>query len=467
MRIRSHSCSEGLDKNYPQSHSFKSIRSSLRDVGVTCCVVTREVGISPQRPRLRNAKTNTRTALRLLGLSGVKTEDIPPDDSQSLPTTVRPLTQVQTKLIKIAPISSMSTESVLETATTKTSATNTDLLKDNVYSDVELDHNITNAIQMYERTFRSRLQLEDTREIGVQTQKIPEFAPVLLIIERRDVAVQSEYDYYRQEAFSQTEDLPRRLIEIGVLATPRYVETPVQVRPKTRDFGSSENSVNDVVCDKCKVKKRSIGVGHRSYSNLLAEDEASVSLSNIGIVQNKPSDYTSPPAKKETATRSVGCGTYSHNVISRATDTDELSAGRTRDFGVNTTKKKLVDAAVGDASRSRDSASGVFVCDKCDVAIQHVAKNMLTQNPDSTNPIPSGTSPTSSALKTSPNVPGSRIPRPAPARSATSTSVTTSVQSQVTVTERRRIQRQDTYTKLQVGAEHRGSSATPTQEKSR
>lgn len=471
MRIRSYSCSEGSDKSYPQSSSFKSIRSNLRDIGVTCTVVTREVGVSPQRPRLRNAKTNTRTSLGRLGLSGVRTVDFPPDDSQSVPTALRPLTQVQTKLIKISPISSANVESVLKTAVTKTSATNTDLLKDNVYSYDELDHHVTKAIQTYERTFSSRLHLRDTRDMGVQTQKTPEISPVLLIIERRDVAVQSEHDYYRQEAFSQTEDLPRRLVEIGVLAKPRYVETAVQVRSKTRDFGVSDNSVNDVVCDKCKVKKRSVGVGHHSYSNLLADDEASVSLSNIGILQNKPSDYTSPPVKKETATKSVGCGTSSKDTVSQGTDTDDLRAGRSRDFGVNTTKKKLVDAAVGDATRRRDSGSGVFVCDKCDVAIQNVAKDMLTQNMNSKNPIPSVTeivtSPTASASKTSPNAPGSRIPRPTPARSSTSMTVTTSAHSQVTVHERRRVQRQDTYTKLQVGAEPRGSSATPTQEKSR
>lgn len=243
------------------------------------------------------------------------------------------------------------------------------------------------------------------------------------------------------------------------------------MRTKTRDFGVSDNSINDVVCDKCKVKKRSIGVGHHSYSNLLADD-VSVSLSNIGVLQNKPSDYTSPPAKKETATKSVGCGTPSKEIVSQGTDTDDLRAGRSRDCGVNTTKKKLVDAAVGDATRRRDSGSGVFVCDKCDVAIQNVAKNMLTQNMKSTNPIPSVTgivtSPTASASKTSPNAPGSRIPRPTtPARSSTLTTVATSAHSQVTVHERRRVQRQDTYTKLQVGAEPRGSSATPTQEKSR
>jgi hypothetical protein len=378
---------------------------------------------------------------------------------------------VQAKLIKVSPISSANIESVLKTAITKTSATNTDLVKDNVYTDVELDHHITKAIQMYEKTFSNRLNSEDTRDIGVQTQKTPVIAPVLLIIERRDVAVQSEDDYYRQEAFSQTEDLPRHLTEIGVTAKPRYVEATVQVRPKTRDFGVSDNSVNDVVCDKCKVKKRSIGVGHRSYSNLLTDDGASVSLSNIGILQDKPSDYTSPPQKKETATKSVGCGTPSKGMVSQGTDTEDLSAGRSRDIGVNTTKKKLVDAAVGDATRRRDSGSGVFVCDKCDVAIQNVAKNMLTQNSDSTNLIPSGTSivtsPTTNSLKTSPSAPGSRIPRPAPARSAASMTVSTSAQSQVTVPERRRFQRQDTYTKLPVGVEHRSSSATPTQEKSR
>jgi hypothetical protein len=45
--------------------------------------------------------------------------------------------------------------------------------------------------------------------------------------------------------------------------------------------------------------------------------------------------------------------------------------------------------------------------------------------------------------------------------------VATSAHSQVAVTERRLFQRQDTYTKLSAGAEPRGSSATPTQEKRR
>jgi hypothetical protein len=415
--------------------------------------------------------TNTCTVVRRLSLSGVKTEEISPDDTHILPAVVRPLSHVQTKLVKLSPINAVNIEPVVKTAITKTSATNTDLLKDQVYSDAEMDHNINKAIQMYKRTFSTRLHREDARDIGVQIERAPEIAPVLLIVERRDIGVQSEYYHCCQEAFSQTEDLPQRFVDVGVSAKPRCVETAVGARPNTRDFGASDNSVNDVVCDKCKVKKRSIGVGHHCFTSLLPKDEVSVSLSNIGILQDKPLDYSSPPTKKETVTRSVGCGTPSNNTVSQGTSTDDLCVGRCRDFGVNTTKRKLVDAAVGDATRHKNSGSGVFVCDKCDVAIQNVAKNMLTQNSDSMNRSQNVsivvTSPTTNTVKTSPSATISRIPRPATARGAVSTTVSTSATSQVAGNQKRRIQRQDTYTKLQPSPENRHNAVTPTRDENR
>jgi hypothetical protein len=427
--------------------------------------------VSPQQQKLRNVKTNTPTALLRLSLSGVKTEEIPPDDSQRLQTSARPLSCLHKKLVKVSPLNSISLDSVLKTAITKTSATNTDLLKDHVYSDVEMDRNINKAIQMYEKAFRTRLHPENTRDIGVQIGKVPEIAPVLFITERRDISVQSEDDQWRRDAFSQTEDLQRRLIEVGVSAKPRYVETAVQVRPRTRDCGTSDCTVNNVVCDKCKVKKRSIGVGDRSLTNFLADDEATLSLSNIGILQNKPPDHTSPGTKREATTRSIACGTRKIAVVSRGADTDDLNSGRSRDFGVNTTKRKLVDAAVGDDTRRRNSGCGVFLCDKCDVAIQNVAKNIITQNLDSANPSPSVTvvvsSPTTNISKTSPSATISRIPRPAPARSDIYTSATTIVHSPLMAKEKHRIQRQNTYTKVQAGAESIHITTTPIQEKSR
>ncbi|XP_021917735.1 uncharacterized protein LOC110828893 isoform X3 [Zootermopsis nevadensis] len=466
IRVRSQSCCEGLDRNYPHTPSLKSNRSSLRDVGVTCSVVTREVGVSPQRPRLRNAMTSTRTALRRLSFSGVKIEEISPDDTHILPALVRPLSHVQTKLFKHSPVNTINIEPLLKTAITKTSATNTELLKDQVYSDVEMDHSINRAIQMYKRTFKTTIHGENTRDIGVQIETAPKIAPVLMIVERRDIAVQSEYYHCRQEAFSQTEDLPQRLVDIGVSAKPRCVETAIEVRPKTRDFGVSGSNVNDVICDKCKVKKRSIGVGHQDFNNLLPKENVSVSLSNIGVLQDKPLEYLSPTTKKETVCRSVGCGTPSNNVVSQGTSTDDLCMGRSRDFGVNTTKRKLVDAAVGDASRHKNSGSGVFVCDKCDVTIQNVAKNMLTQSSDSMNPSQNVaivvTSPTTNTLKTSPSATISRIPRLSSVRGAIFTTVSTSPTSQVAGNGKRRIQRQDTYTKLQPSPECRRRAATPT-----
>jgi hypothetical protein len=402
-------------------------------------------------------------------MSGVKIEDIPPDDSQRLQTTARPLSYLHKKLVKVSPLNAISLDSVLKASITRTSATNTDLLKDHVFSDVEMDQNINKAIQMYEKAFSTRLRPANTKDTGVQIGKSPEMSRVLFITERRNVAVQCEDDQFRREAHSQTEDLPRRLIEVGVSAKPRYVETTVQAKPRTRDFGASDSTINDVVCDKCNVKKRNIGVGDRSVTNLLAAEETTFSLSNIGILQNRPPDHTSAGTKKEVVTRSIACGTRTNTVVSRGTDTGDLSSGKCRDFGVNTSKRKLVDAAVGDDARRRNSGCGVFLCDKCDVAIQNVAKDILTQNSDSTNPSPSVavSSPTTNILKTSPSATISRIPRPAPARADIYMSTATTLHSTVIAKEKHRIQRQNTYTKLQAGAESRHTTTTTTQEKTR
>ncbi|XP_069694060.1 KN motif and ankyrin repeat domain-containing protein 1-like isoform X2 [Periplaneta americana] len=444
-RVRSQSCSEDTERNISRIPGFKSTTSCVRDVGVTCSVVTREVGVSPQRPKLCNAKTNTHSTLRRMSLSGVKIDEFLPDPSYNHISSLQ-----RAKIFTVSQVNSINIESIPKTAST-TSATNTDLVMDQVFSDVEMDECINKAIELHQKSFSSKFHPEQKRNFGVQVDKLPEIPPVLLIVERRDVAIQYEDNLHCKEAFSQTEDVSRRLVEVGVLARPRYFETGVEVKPKTRDVGISNSSVSDVECDKCNVKKRSIGVGNRYFSNPVSED-VSISLSNIGITQNKISDL-SVSVKKDT--RTIGCGTASNTLASQSTDTDDLNAVRSRDFGVNTAKRKLVDAAVGGEVDRRNSGAGVSVCDKCDVTIQNVAKNMLIQNRETNTPSPSVTvvvtSTTSSNLKTSPITTPSRIPRPA----------------SNTKNEKRRIQRQDTYTKVEVGAVNERGTAGLTPEKHR
>ena len=433
MRVRSQSCSEGSERNTVRSPVPNSMRNNFRDIGVTCTVMTREVGVSPQLPRLRNAKTNTATSIKHLGLSEMQAEDIPPD-----------------QLVK-------NTSPIIKKPETSVSSTNTDLYMDQIYSDVEMDRYIDKAINTYKKSFINKVPTKRTREIGIQAENKSDVS--LVIIERRDMFVQTENRHYHRDVFIQTEDPHKRLIDVGVLVKPFTTNTAVEFKPKTRDIGVSDNTIVGVICEKCKVNKRSIGVGHFNITNSV--DETSISLSNIGIFQNKPPENLTVPPTKQVSTRSIASGTIANTTLSRGTDTIDLNTERIRDVGVNTTKRKLVDAAVGDAEIK--SGSGVFVCDKCDEKIQNMAKNILTQNSEPLFPSPTVASvktTTSVSSRTAVSITTSRIPRPATTASVTRC-VTPSGSRPVTQSqEKQRIQRQDTYTKLQV-------SPPPTDEKTR
>ncbi|KAJ9583979.1 hypothetical protein L9F63_021671, partial [Diploptera punctata] len=328
-RVRSQSCSE-------ESEVVSPARSTSRDIGITCTVMTREVGVSPQQPKLRNVKTNTKTSL------------VHADIESTIKTCV--------------------------------SATNTDLLMDQVYSDIEMDRNINKAIQTYEKSFRNKVFSKNKREIGIQVENKQQIS--LLIVERHE--------------------LQNHLIDVGILVKPRSIDTAVEFKPKTRDIGISDNSIADTMCEKCRVKKKSIGVGHHNIGNSV--DETSISLSNIGIFQNKPPENLPVQETKQISTRSVACETHTNACSSKQTDTKDLNTVRTRDFGVSTMKRKLVDAAVGNSERNLES--GVFLCDKCDTKIQNVAKNILTQNTEQS--------------VASPTTRTSRIPKPVTPSSSTS-----------------------------------------------
>ncbi|PSN40635.1 hypothetical protein C0J52_21102 [Blattella germanica] len=394
MRGRSHSCSEGSENGAVPNGR----RSSTRDIGVMCSVMTRELGVSTQQLKVRNAKTNTVNYDMKLGLGKFVAEDIPPVASPM-------------KCI---------------------SATNTDLLMGQVYSEKELDQHINNAVKMFETTFKSK---NDVRNVGIQVESKQEVA--LLIVEKRDSHTQTENKFSHHDKSNQTEEPKRYLVDVGILVKPQSLSVGLQVKAKTRDVAVSDHVTLDEQCKKCNIKKISIGVGPQEP--LILEDSATISLSNIGIFQNKPAENVAIPATKKVSTRSIACNTSVNVSMSRGTDTDDLSVGKKRDFGTNTTKRKLVDAAVGDATTESKSSTNISVCDKCDTEIQNVAKGMLTQNSES-----STTSPTVGSA-TTPVRSVSRIPRP-----ATSASATRCVTPAKNMQEKRRIQRQDTYTKLQV-----------------
>ncbi|KAL1129978.1 hypothetical protein AAG570_012922 [Ranatra chinensis] len=117
-------------------------------------------------------------------------------------------------------------------------------------------------------------------------------------------------------------------VNASTMARPSTVSAYCQTTaPITRDVGVSEDTTTPETCSKCSVQKRSLGV---------STGTSSFSLQAL------------VPAK---SVKSVGCGREKASSTSKSTDTDGLRPRR--EVGVNTMKRKLVDAGV-DASPRTD-----------------------------------------------------------------------------------------------------------------
>jgi hypothetical protein len=118
-----------------------------------------------------------------------------------------------------------------------------------------------------------------------------------------------------------------------VIAKPRCTDMGVLAVAKTRDIGVSEHTLTDLLCDKCNVRKKSIGVGSvGSFLRSLAPGEENLSLSSLTMSRSKSSDhFNMRPRLRPTS--------------AKETDTSDLQSFS--DKGSNTAKNSVVDRAVG------------------------------------------------------------------------------------------------------------------------
>lgn len=120
-------------------------------------------------------------------------------------------------------------------------------------------------------------------------------------------------------------------MEKGVSAKPRCSDAHVLAVVKTRDIGVSEHSVVDVICDKCSVRKKSVGVG-----GLATASGENLTLASLTMSRSKSSDHFNlrpklrPMAAKETDTsdlisfRDKGIATQRVNTADRAIGTQKV-----------------------------------------------------------------------------------------------------------------------------------------------
>ena len=356
----------------------EDIKPVLKDVGVTCKVLTREVGITPVVLKNRTVGTET------------KMEQPPPP-----PIDLKPQINESVKYEKPI-LKSVKSQTLLKNDTKSTS---TDLIMDDIEhilkkKETRLSHKHLDGISFTPRA------LEQLNKGSQTTVKEPE--TVLKVVEKREASIQVE----------QQKKLNR---DAGTIAKPKMFDASIDARPKTRDYGSSDNRTNDLLCDKCtNLKTRSIGVGlgnvkveepkidttsiYRSKSFQLPETKPRVSTRHIGV-------GTPLPVKKLTSTKGVG--------------TQDMMAIKLKRTGMNTVRVDVIDAE----SETEPFSNEKFVCDKCVNECKPLVK-------------PRSSSTTTPKEKDDVKEPQpSKIPRP---KSNQSTPVM----------ERKKFMRQDTYTKI-------------------
>ncbi|XP_046682252.1 KN motif and ankyrin repeat domain-containing protein 2-like isoform X2 [Homalodisca vitripennis] len=331
-------------------------KASMRDVSLSCVAMTRDVGVSHSEPPVVTCDVGVnyncpRVPTRDVGTShvtlpvstrdvGVCHTDLPESFSKNVPSQQVPKEMVSLKTIITKP-------------QVRDNSMVTDLLHNQVYSDIELDKNINKAIKMFEKTFLHKLQrnkIDNAVSIGVQTL-VP--SETLKITEKSDKGVQVVKE--------------KQMRDFGINHVPRTSDVQVSFRPETRDIGVSDDTT-EIQCEKCISEAKTLVNINDNYKQL--------SLASLNVVRSKSFDYSDRSPLRKPRTRSVACGPLLRITGTKSCDTSDLM-GRSKDVGVNTVKRKLVDAAVGESSQK---PSSVNVCDKCSNTITNFAKDILNQS---------------------------------------------------------------------------------------
>lgn len=306
-------------------------KMSVRDIGISCTVLTRDVGITSISRKLKSVGTETVPEAKPMPNGFFDSERTKPL-SRSIKTQIRP---------------------EVETKSTTTDLYMRDLKDESDKKSKRLSLKDLDAIVETPRT------IEKSNK-GVQTMA-KEAPTVLQVIEKRECGVQAE-------------EGTKSYRETGITAKPKSADVSVDARPKTKDASVSEDKTVGLLCDRCKnLKTKSVGVGL-----------GNVKLSEVEILKNslpeRSKSFHFVTSVKPKLTRNVGTGTLTpvkKLTASKNVDTLELWISRSKHVGVNTNKYKLVDMGVG-ADLTKPE-----VCEKCKSGVKTPVKNVLSSSKES------------------------------------------------------------------------------------
>lgn len=294
-----------------------------RAVAVGCTVLTREVGISPTvlvtrsvgigtepKPEPRLSKVDLVSLDKIIGKNAsVNLKTVGVNTEQGQPPEVRNVSSfTDLKMDDVVVRSDMNSR--LEELKKKTVAStkasirvNTHLHHNQIFTQNDLDERVARFAKTYETNFLSTNLPKKLATANSYVQTVSR-------TEKKHVSLQ----------------INPKMSDAGVTAkTPKSTQG-VQALVHTKDIGVSEDTTVPESCEKCRVKRSSVGT--------LFPDRSEQLLLRI----NSSSEISVP--KKDTR--------------SRSTDTRELRY--TRDAAMNTARKELIAKAV---------ETGDYSCNRC------------------------------------------------------------------------------------------------------
>lgn len=251
---------------------------------------------------------------------------------------------------------------------------------------------------------------------------------------RRDIGIQFQFQKMVTPKFStytQTPDSSKHLVEKGVSAKAKQSDVSIQKCVECYSIGSSDDTINDTICEKCNTLKRSVAVGPENHEDSHTSPISLASLTSRSKSFNMGDDRLNFTARTRTiasqyeitninrscqadlqkASSTKLCQVqpkmvdkntqYEKFTSSRLTDTQDLTIVKNVSCEAKEEKIETVNAGC-------NTVPDLTICLKCDKEKENFKKD--------------GGSPTPS-----------RIPRP---------------QIPTTPVENRKFRRQDTYTKV-------------------
>lgn len=230
----------------------------------------------------------------------------------------------------------------------------------------------------------------------------------------------------------QTVAFAKPFCNIGINVRPECKDVGVGFRKEVSTIGVSDDRVDEVICQKCSVAKRTIGVGPTTY----ADSHLPVSLKSLTSHRSKSFNLGEEKLNLNLRYRTIGCQTE-HFSVNKMCQYELKSCTQFSQTEVNVLKNKSCQyerhcftqmTDTEDLLKTKDASCNTKAVRKVDVA-----SNTVNLPPEIVTTPPSKND---TRRDESPGV--SRIPRPA--------AITTSDH------ENRKFKRQDTYTKIPAQA---------------